>query len=294
MEEAELERKREESDRAVRAELDRLMALKPTSEQEAGEHVGLSNYWLHADHWFSLFDLEPTKAAMLLCNFNPHNVTLEQAQRTTTDFIAPRDLVCLAERFNDLANETPQPRSLLRWLQITHALKLRHDPWIDQYVDARTLVDSTILESAATVDTAPVEPPPEPATAVLSAVEQPAQAEPVPSVNASIEPVKKSEPPPLTTPEIAEAFDGIDGKTATQWRNWLGDVNNHKWLLPARAVQVTAPKSSTWWPIVFANLLLNREVSDDSLKCAFVNSPKLKPWLHLWQEQRRERNAFGQ
>lgn len=139
MEEAELKRKREESDRALRAELDRLMALKPTPEQEAGEHVGWSNSLLHADHWFRLFDLEPTKAAMLLCNFNPHNVTLEQAQRTTTDFIAPRDLVCLAERFNDLAKNAPQPRSLLQWLQTARALKLRYDPWIEQYVEATGL-----------------------------------------------------------------------------------------------------------------------------------------------------------
>ena len=64
-------------------------------------------------------------------------------------------------------------------------------------------------------------------------------------------------PRPLTTPEVAEAFDGIDGQTAKQWRSKLGDVNNHQWLLPARAARVS-PKPATWWPLKFADLLLKR------------------------------------
>jgi hypothetical protein len=106
--------------------------------------------------------------------------------------------------------------------------------------------------------------------------------------------VKKQEPLPLTTPDIAEAFDGIDGKAADQWRSKLGDVNNHKWLLPARAAKARAPKPSTWWPLKFADLLLKRGESCDSLTRAFLSAPKLKPWLHLWQEKKRTRNAFGQ
>lgn len=110
----------------------------------------------------------------------------------------------------------------------------------------------------------------------------------------SIEPVSKATtPPPLTTPDIADAFDGIDGQSAKQWRDKLGDVNNHQWLLPARAARAAAPKSATWWPIAFAELLLERGTEADSLNRAFLMVPKLKPWLLLWQEKRRERNAFG-
>ena len=118
--------------------------------------------------------------------------------------------------------------------------------------------------------------------------------EPAPTLGTLSEPVKKQEPPPLTTPEIAEAFDGLGGYTTTQWRNFLGNVKNHKWLLPVRAARAKAPNPAAWWPLDLANLLLKRGESGDCLNRAFLNAPKLKPWQHLWQEQRRERNAFGQ
>ena len=120
---------------------------------------------------------------------------------------------------------------------------------------------------------------------------------PFPRASEAAEPVpvnKATTPPPLTTPEIADAFDGIDGLTARQWRDKLGDANNHQWVMPARAEKATAPKASTWWPITLAELLVAREASDESLNRAFLTAPKLKPWLPLWQEKRRERNAFGQ
>ena len=101
-------------------------------------------------------------------------------------------------------------------------------------------------------------------------------------------------PPPLTTPDIADAFDGINGQTAQQWRDKLGDVNNHQWLVEARAARASAPRPATWWPIKFAELLRARKATDESLDHAFLTVPKLKPWLPLWQEKRRERNAFGQ
>jgi hypothetical protein len=120
---------------------------------------------------------------------------------------------------------------------------------------------------------------------------------PVVPVPAAVEPApvsKETTPPLLTTPEIAEAFDGIGGQTAKQWRDKLGDVNNHQWLIDARAQKATAPKPATWWPIKFAELLRTRDATDESLNRAFLTAPKLKPWLPLWQEKRRERNAFGQ
>jgi hypothetical protein len=121
-----------------------------------------------------------------------------------------------------------------------------------------------------------------------------ASDEATPTLGTLSEPVKKQEPPPLTTAEIADAFDGINDTSATRWRKRLGDVNNHEWLLPARAVKASAPKSATWCPLVFAGLLLERKASGERLNRAFLNIPMLKPWLKLWQEQKRERSAFGQ
>lgn len=114
-------------------------------------------------------------------------------------------------------------------------------------------------------------------------------AEPVTAVVES-----ESTPLPLPTGEVADAFDGIAGKTSTQWRNTLGDAQNHQWVLPARAVQGTAPTASTWWPLKFARLLQDRGATVESLNRVFLAAPKLKPWLHHWQEATRERNAFGQ
>ena len=101
-------------------------------------------------------------------------------------------------------------------------------------------------------------------------------------------------PPPLTTPEVADAFDGVNVQTAKQWRDKLGDVNNHQWLLPARAAKGAAPTPATWWPVLLAELLIKRGATAESLNRAFLVEPKLKPWLPHWQEKRRERNAFGQ
>lgn len=134
----------------------------------------------------------------------------------------------------------------------------------------------------------------ESAPAAMLAPEPTAPAEPVHAADTSSKPAKEHEPPPLKTPEIADAFDGLDGNTATQWRQRLSDVNNHSWLLPARAVKATAPKSATWYPLVLATLLQKRGESSDSLNRAFSSAPKLKPWLHLWREHMRERNVFGQ
>lgn len=139
---------------------------------------------------------------------------------------------------------------------------------------------------------------PAPLLALMSAAANtPAEnaAAPVAAAVPTIAPLgKATTPPPLTTPEVADAFDGVDGQTAKQWRDKLGDVNNHQWLIEARAQRAAAPRPTTWWPIAFAELLLARGASDESLNRAFVAAPKLRPWLALWQEKRRERNAFGQ
>ncbi len=101
-------------------------------------------------------------------------------------------------------------------------------------------------------------------------------------------------PAPLTTPKLAEAFANIKGKSAQQWTETLGDVNNHQWMLPAIAVRSTRkPNPSTWWPIKFAELLSKRNVTFERLDRLFANQPLLKPWMHEWQEARRERNGFG-
>ena len=101
-------------------------------------------------------------------------------------------------------------------------------------------------------------------------------------------------PAPLKTPAIAEAFEGVDGLTAKQWSDRLGDLNNHKWLTPARATQGKAPRPATWWPLKLGEILEARGIPFDALNRLFLNRRALKPWLPAWQEAKRQRNAFGQ
>jgi hypothetical protein len=98
----------------------------------------------------------------------------------------------------------------------------------------------------------------------------------------------------LTTPQVSDAFDGVLGFTSMQWKRKLGDVNNHKWLLPARITLGAQPKPSTWCPLKLAELVSEKDMDDSALRRAFLEKQTLKSWLLQWQEQRRQRNAFGQ
>jgi hypothetical protein len=126
------------------------------------------------------------------------------------------------------------------------------------------------------------------------------QGQPKATVQQPADTMKHGEgPPALTTPGISEAFDGITERSAKQWRDMLGDVKNHQWVMPARVEAGKAPNPSRWCPLTLARILLERvpsperEPCTESLNRRFLNEPALKPWLAAWQEDRRQRNAFG-
>lgn len=99
--------------------------------------------------------------------------------------------------------------------------------------------------------------------------------------------------PPLTSTEIAFAFDDIHHLSEAQWKKKLSDLNNCAWLLPAIVVRGKAPKSSTWNPVRFAELLQEKGVTAETLNRRFFSAPTLKPWLASWQESTRALNDFG-
>lgn len=148
--------------------------------------VGWYDETIAAGHWFSLNDVDAQRAAMLLCQFNPNDLLLEQAQRTTNDITGPRDLVRLLQRFEDLAKTDPKPRSLLQWLHTARMLKLRYHPWIDQYADAAS------LEMPAPPASAPA--------SVANGEAQSGSAESLPN------------DPPLKRVELLKMFRELDGK----------------------------------------------------------------------------------
>jgi len=136
-------------------------------------------------------------------------------------------------------------------------------------------------------DTSPVDVPEVRAAAAPSTA---ATIEPAPAGGCSADAPEPA--PALTSPRIADAFDGELGLSAAQWSEKLADMP--EWLRPARAAKSPAPIPSTWWPLEFARILLGRGATVESLNRKFLNEPTLRPWRQKWQDERRERNAFGQ
>jgi len=94
---------------------------------------------MDAYHWFSLADVEPVKAAMLLCRLNPNSETLAEADSNSTDETVPRDFMKLRQRFEDLSRAKPGSRTLRDWLHAAKEMQARYHSWIDEYVEAVAL-----------------------------------------------------------------------------------------------------------------------------------------------------------
>ena len=84
-----------------------------------------------ANHWFSLHNVQPVAAAMLLCQFNPNSESFDDAARTTNLETAPRGLVQLRQRFADLSESQPCTRSLADWMTVARRFGLKYHSWID-------------------------------------------------------------------------------------------------------------------------------------------------------------------
>jgi len=144
-----------------------------TDAEKAEEHRDWWDATMDADHWFSLADVDPVKAAMLLCRFNPNSETLAESESNSTDETVPRDFLKLRQRFEDLSRTEPRFRSLHDWFHAVKKMQARYHSWIDEYVDAVALLNST--------------PPPAPATAATPNT-QATPSPPTPSAATNIEP----------------------------------------------------------------------------------------------------------
>jgi hypothetical protein len=112
-----------------------------------------------------------------------------------------------------------------------------------------------------------------------------AQAEPVAAVGASIEPVRKQEPPappPLTTGDIASAFDGLKW-TEDQWKKPLGDKPN--WLVACVSIPGRRGSIETRWnPVLIGGALVSQgHVQARNVRAKFQTSHLLQPWLDAWK-----------
>lgn len=107
---------------------------------------------------------------------------------------------------------------------------------------------------------------------------QPAGTVPVPKVQAPA-----SEPLPVTTGEIAFAFDGLHGWSEEQWKKPLGD--KPKWLAACVAIPGVQGVSETRWNPVLIGAALERDghAKANSIRARFQTKPRLMPWLDAWK-----------
>ena len=95
--------------------------------------VGWCDETLNADCYFRLLDVSATDAALLLCEFNPAEHTVE-AGRLAGGVVGTHDPAKLILEFEDLARAVPKRRALVQWLQEARARGLPYNDWIDRYV----------------------------------------------------------------------------------------------------------------------------------------------------------------
>lgn len=107
-------------------------------------HVGWYGATLDADMRWSLTSTRPREAAMLLCQFNPHDDTCDPLT-TTNDETGPDDYKRLLRVFEDVEKVEPKHRTLRQWHAIARDKGLKYHSWIDEYAATRlaeTLIDS--------------------------------------------------------------------------------------------------------------------------------------------------------
>lgn len=119
------------------------------------------------------------------------------------------------------------------------------------------------------------------------ATQFPLDAADLPVAKRPAPPAKPDELAPLPTRELAECFDGLEGKDAQQWMKPLGDVP--KWLRGAVRTRGSRGVSETLWdPVVFGAALVKRGAKQESVRARFQTMPPLKPWLDAWKTYEAE------
>jgi hypothetical protein len=95
--------------------------------------------------------------------------------------------------------------------------------------------------------------------------------------------VPANSPLPVTTGDIAHAFDGLRGWNEAQWKKPLGD--KPKWLVACIAIPGIQGVSETRWNPVLIGAALVRDghAKVNSVRSRFQTRPQLMPWLDAWK-----------
>lgn len=108
-----------------------------TPPQQAEHLIAWYDNTLDASLWFGLASTTPREAAMLLCQFNPHDSQPDPLEVFNTETY-PDDYKRLMRVFEDVANAESKPRPLMLWLAIAKDKGLKYHSWIDEYLAAMT------------------------------------------------------------------------------------------------------------------------------------------------------------
>lgn len=123
---------------------------------------------------------------------------------------------------------------------------------------------------------------PEPAV-VGAAPAQPQAAAPAPVVAESASSAPLDAPQPVTTGDVAHAFDGLRRWNEKAWKDTLGSPP--KWLEACIALRGERGKRETRWnPVLIgAALVHNGHAKANSIRARFQTKPQLQDWLEAWK-----------
>ena len=123
---------------------------------------------------------------------------------------------------------------------------------------------------------------PEPAV-VGAAPAQPQAAAPAPVVAESASKAPLDAPQPVTTGDVAHAFDGLRRWNEKAWKDTLGSPP--KWLEACIALRGERGKRETRWnPVLIgAALVHNGHAKANSIRARFQTKPQLQDWLEAWK-----------
>ena len=112
---------------------------------------------------------------------------------------------------------------------------------------------------------------------------QPQAAAPAPVVAESASNAPLDAPQPVTTGDVAHAFDGLRRWNEKAWKDTLGSPP--KWLEACIALRGERGKRETRWnPVLIgAALVHNGHAKANSIRARFQTKPQLQDWLEAWK-----------
>ncbi len=87
---------------------------------------------LNLKHWFSLDEVKPEEAAMLVCGFNPHEQSLDEALEFRPAGRPDLRMREIADQFGRVAVQ--ECRRLCDWIQLAQKKSLTLHPWVQGHI----------------------------------------------------------------------------------------------------------------------------------------------------------------